>query len=290
MNENVLYNNVIISDKKKFEDKKKNILNDGFKNLFLVSDFDRTMTHAYLETGEFIPALVAILQNENCLGFEYNKKAQDLFDKYHRIETDYSIPLNDKKKAMEEWWSKHSELKIRYGLNKSHLAHISKSNKIKFREHLDKVIKITFDNNIPFLIISASGLGDESIIYTLREHNLYFSNIDVISNKLIFDNNGFMIESVKPHIHTFNKNEIDFYNYDFFDKIKTKKNIILIGDSLGDVNMANPFITENVLKIGFLNYDINDKLEEYKKHYDVVITNDSSMEFVYDILKELNFN
>jgi len=45
---------------------------------------------------------------------------------------------------------------------------------------------------------------------------------------------------------------------------------------------------ETVLKIGFLNRNIDKLLPEYKSIYDVVITNDGSMDFVNDyILKNL---
>ena len=50
--------------------------------------------------------------------------------------------------------------------------------------------------------------------------------------------------------------------------------------------MVEGFAYDNLLKIGFLNSNIENNLDEYKKHYDVIITNDSSMDFVYDLLKE----
>ena len=51
--------------------------------------------------------------------------------------------------------------------------------------------------------------------------------------------------------------------------------------------MADGLEYNNILKIGFLNSDVETKLETYKKHFDVVITNDSDFSFIYDLLKEL---
>jgi ATP-dependent Clp protease adapter protein ClpS len=51
--------------------------------------------------------------------------------------------------------------------------------------------------------------------------------------------------------------------------------------------MIKGFDFENLIKIGFLNEKVKENLEEYKKVYDVLITNDSSMEFVNELLKEI---
>ena len=50
-----------------------------------------------------------------------------------------------------------------------------------------------------------------------------------------------------------------------------RRNVIVLGDSLGDVHMAagvkDPSV---VLTIGFLNHKIESSLETYKKHFDIV--------------------
>ncbi|MBU1349747.1 hypothetical protein KJ978_03455, partial [Patescibacteria group bacterium] len=48
------------------------------------------------------------------------------------------------------------------------------------------------------------------------------------------------------------------------------------------------FDYDNLIKIGFLNENVKENLEEYKKNYDVVILNDGSMEYVNDLLNEIN--
>ena len=55
-------------------------------------------------------------------------------------------------------------------------------------------------------------------------------------------------------IHVFNKDENAFHKSDYFKKLHHRKNVILLGDSLGDVRMAEGCAADcNVLKIGFLN-------------------------------------
>lgn len=55
-------------------------------------------------------------------------------------------------------------------------------------------------------------------------------------------------------IHVYNKHDGALKNTEYFKQLKDNCNIILLGDSLGDLNMADgvPNV-ENILKIGFLN-------------------------------------
>lgn len=55
-------------------------------------------------------------------------------------------------------------------------------------------------------------------------------------------------------IHVYNKHDGALRNTDYFKQLKDYCNIILMGDSLGDLSMADgaPNV-ENILKIGFLN-------------------------------------
>jgi len=278
--------NIIISDFEKFSQVKKQFLKKGFDNLHIISDFDRTLTHAFINGGDHVPSLISVLRDEDYLVSGYSDKAKALFKYYHAIEVDSSISLDERKKAMEEWWIKHSDLLIESGLNKKDLAKVAKSERIKFREGTLESIVLLNENNVPFIVLSASGLGDDSVIETLRNHGLYLPNVSVISNKYIWDENGNAIDSVKPHIHTFNKNKTSVKDSPVYSQIENRVNVILLGDSLGDVGMVEGFNYQNLLKIGFLNSDVEKNLEEYKRNYDVVITNDSSMQFVYNLLKE----
>ena len=55
-------------------------------------------------------------------------------------------------------------------------------------------------------------------------------------------------------IHVYNKHDGALRNTEYFKQFKENCNIILMGDSLGDLNMADGVPNrENILKIGFLN-------------------------------------
>lgn len=55
-------------------------------------------------------------------------------------------------------------------------------------------------------------------------------------------------------LHVFNKNENAIHKSEYFDTIAHRDSIILMGDSLGDLHMADGAgECTNLLKIGFLN-------------------------------------
>ena len=67
-----------------------------------------------------------------------------------------------------------------------------------------------------------------------------------------------------------------------------RRNVIVLGDSLGDVHMAagvrDPSV---VLTIGFLNHNIQSSLETYKAHFDIVLLDDQTMSFPFSLLTEI---
>lgn len=59
-------------------------------------------------------------------------------------------------------------------------------------------------------------------------------------------------------IHTFNKNQSSIDNHDYFEHLRARNNVILLGDSLGDLDMAEGVKEVNaLLKIGFLNHKVS---------------------------------
>lgn len=57
-----------------------------------------------------------------------------------------------------------------------------------------------------------------------------------------------------PLIHTYNKNNSILQGTEYFQQLSTRTSIVLLGDSMGDLTMADGIPSvENILKIGFLN-------------------------------------
>ncbi len=278
---------IIISDKETLEEKIKKIAETGKEGLHVLADFDRTLTKAFVD-GEKIPSLISELRNRNYINEDYSKKAHELFNKYHPIEVDPNVPFEEKKAKMHEWWSKHFELLIKSGLNKKHLKQIVDNGKIQFREGVLEFLDYLHEKDIPLIILSSAGLGGDSISMFLEKHNRKYDNIHIISNSYVWDSEGNAVAVKEPIIHSLNKSEITVKDYSVFDIIKNRKNVLLLGDGIGDLGMVEGFPYDTLISIGFLNEKVNENLETYKKNFDVVITNDGSMSYVNKILEKIS--
>ena len=188
---------------------------------------------------------------------------------------------------MKKWWESHFKLLIKSGLNKKDLEKVILSDKIKFREGALNLLDFLHEKNIPLVIMSSSGLGEEPISMILKKEKRMYDNIHIISNSYIWDKNGNAIGVREPIIHCINKTEIALQNYPVYEIIKNRKNVLLLGDGLGDIGMIEGFHYKNLIKIGFLNEEIDKLKDIYKKSFDAVILNDGSMDYVNKLLKEI---
>ena len=278
---------VIISNQDKFEQIKANFIKDRLDLVHIITDFDGTLTKAnYNETKR--PSIISVLRDdENYLGKEYTIKAHKEYDTYHPIEINNSLDINFRKQKMDEWWKVHLNLLIESKLKFEHIEKVANSGIIELKNNCKELLQFTNTNNIPVVIMSANAIGDTISIY-LDYNDCLFPNIHYITNHFKFDNNGFAIEYSLPIVHSLNKDETVVSDFpDVFKKIKTRKNVILIGDGDGDSKMSDGFEYNNIIKIGFLNSDLEEKLEYYKSIYDVVIIGDENIDFVLNFLKEI---
>ena len=102
-----------------------------------------------------------------------------------------------------------------------------------------------------------------------------------------WNDKGYAIGIKKPIITSVNKDELALKKLDVYSKIKNRKNILLLGDNLEDVNMVSDIEYDNLIKIGFLNKNVDLLLEAYLKEYDIVITNDGDFDFVNELIKKI---
>ena len=228
------------------------------------------------------------MRNGNYLGYDYADKAHALFEEYHPFENDLSISLEKKSEKMYEWWKKHFELLVEKGLSLETIKKASedmrKEHAIKFRKGAKNISDILNENNIPFVIMSAS-IGN-MIEELMKSNGMLHNNVHIIANLLDFDENGKFVK-VREIIHIFNKHEVELKNFPEYKKVEGRKNVILIGDGLGDAGMIEGFSHNNLIKIGIFNHEDKKLLEEYKKNFDIIITGDSDIDYVASLLKEI---
>ncbi len=276
---------IIVVNPQEFQKTKQKIKEKGADELHILSDFDRTLTYGKTPTGEKTQTVISRLRSDpKYLGEDYSKKAHELFDLYHPIEINLKIPLQEKKLKMEEWWKKHFDLISNSGLTKKIIQQVIEEKPIHFRKGTKQFLERLNKKSIPLIILSA-GPGDMIKGY-LEKDNLNFENIEIIGNQYEFDEAGKTTKVKGPIIHTFNKDETSL-PAEVLEKIKLRKNVILLGDSIGDVGMIEGFNYDNLTKIGFLNEEVKENLEEYKKHFDIILTKDQDFNFVNKLLKEI---
>lgn len=273
-----------IPDKEKLEKTIEKIKADGPENLHILTDFDRTLTHAFVN-GKLLPSMIAILFDEGYLAPDYSIKAQELYNHYYPIEIDPKISKAEKKAAMAQWWQEVFKLLFDYGLTKDHVEQVIKSGKLKFREGVLEFMQMLHQAQVPIVIMSSSGLGGDAIKTYLEQEKHFYDNIHIIGNEFIWDEQGKAVGVQEPIIHGMNKDETAIQNFPVFQTIKDRKNVILIGDSQNDVGMAEGFDYKNLIKIGFLNQYEDALFQDFKKLYDLIILNDGTFAEVNNLLK-----
>ncbi|ORY36683.1 pyrimidine 5'-nucleotidase [Rhizoclosmatium globosum] len=188
---------------------------------------------------------------------------------------------------MVEWWSANHARIVDLNLSREDLRDIVATTDapVVFREGIFDVVKTCTELGLPFLVFSA-GLYDV-IKEILEQNSLKPHNVHIVSNRMKFDGNDICVGFEEPLIHSFNKNETGVHGAPYQAAIESRPNVILMGDSMGDLYMKDGITHDTSLTIGFLNHDTNIHLKNYMEKFDIVVLDDSPMSFVAEFLKKL---
>ena len=277
---------ILIPNKKTFDEKLQHLIAWWPEYFYVIADFDRTLTKAFVD-GKQNTSLVSVIQEQWYLWQNFTEQSRKNFDKYHPIEIDPNVSLEEKKKAMTERWKVQFELIIASWITRDMIKKVIKNEPIAFREGYKEFFDTLYKNNIPLIIFSASGLGYESIYYTFEKIHRLTDNIYIISNAFIRDETGKAIGVREPVIHSFNKDETSIKNFPIYEEIKDKKNILLLGDGIWDAKMADWSDYDNILKIWFLNNDSPENREKFSEVFDLIILSDGPMDEINKILQKI---
>ncbi|XP_043473742.1 7-methylguanosine phosphate-specific 5'-nucleotidase-like [Leptopilina heterotoma] len=264
-----------------------NIIRDGPEKLQVVTDFDLTLTKQHVD-GKAHLSSFGIFAKCKQLPPQYAEMDTRTHKKYRPIETDPHISIKDKTAAMEEWMEISEEFLKGYEFDSSELEQVAEKYGTDLREGTKNLMDKLNSAKIPVLVFSA-GLGDvvEAI---LRHNNVLLDNVEIISNFLNYS--GKTLDGFKgKKIHVFNKNET-VLEKEHLKRLENRKNIILMGDSVGDTTMCNGIKdVDNVFKIGFLYHENNEivekSLKDYMDVFDVVLIDDQTMDLPWSILKRI---
>ncbi|KAK3732734.1 hypothetical protein RRG08_005899 [Elysia crispata] len=285
------FSNVRVKDPQNVEKAVRTMMKDAQHKLQVIADFDWTLSK-YSEDGNLCNTTHSVLGESKRMPEFYRKETKRLKEHYMPIEFDPSKTREEKIPKMIEWWSKNHALLKSCDLTKPQISTMVSESRARLRDGCKEFFHQLHTVEIPLLIFSA-GLGD-IISETIKQRATFYpENMKIVANFLEFDEMDKVIGFTGEIIHTFNKNENAVHSGDYFSNIRHRENLLLLGDTLGDLGMAKGADNiECILKIGFLNFKVEENLDVYMEHFDIVIVEDESLAVVNGLwqpVKDLQF-
>ncbi len=273
--------NLVIKNLKQFEAKVKKIQNDGKECLHVVADFDQTLSKEYVKGGKHAPS------TWDCFHFshEYHEEKLRTYEQYYAIEIDVNLPYEYRKEKLIEWGQKSMELMIHHGLTLSMIREAAKSGAVEGREGVAEFFAAARKFKLPTLVLSG-GLGDVISEY-LQSVNSLSPNVHIISNFFTFNDAGLVTGFKGEIVHPMNKSELGIEGKPYGKEITGRKNVIIIGDKLHDIDMAKGVVHETCLSIGYVNTGQEKNLGNFRETFDVVLVEDGSLRYPTDLIEKL---
>ncbi|KAJ3607564.1 hypothetical protein NHX12_024615 [Muraenolepis orangiensis] len=274
---------VLMKQRTKVEETLRAMQHAGAGNLQVISDFDMTLTR-FAHCGKRVPTTHNILDHRILIDEDCTQKMRALLNFYYPIEIDASQTSEQKLPLMVEWWTKVHHLLIQQNIQRDMLAQAVRESGVILRDGYEVFFDRLAELQVPLLIFSA-GVGDilEEVV---RQSRVFHPNVHVISNYMDFDDHG-VLRAFKGHlIHTFNKREGALLHAANLPELQGRPNVLLLGDSLGDLTMADGVAQpHHLLTVGFLNDQVEERKESYVEAFDIVLVKDETMEVPNGVLK-----
>jgi len=238
-------------------------------NLIVITDFDATLTTGDSEQCHDLCAVSKVMPKE------FRDKFAPLLDWAANPDIDGV-----------EWWDRAHALMVRFGVPKRQLIpRLVREAKMIPRPGALELLKRLEELDIPVLIVSA-GLSDV-IEEFLRQHGALSENITVCSNRLNYAAD-MTPKSVAPEppITSFTKAYAYSSSSSFFEQHASRKTVIVLGDSVTDVDASKNVPYDHLLSVGFLN-SRPDGLAHAKAFDAVVLGDRGSLLPVADLIDEV---
>jgi len=275
------------------------IRQNGRSKLVTIADFDWTLTGFHNEKGVLCKTSYGVLTSSPLVDEKYRDRAAEIKAKYFPYERDYTITTERKHELMVEWWNTVHEAMVAYPFTKTlvhdSIRHAVETNCLFLREGTSTFLASLERANIPLLVMSAG--MHQTVEQTLRMKGLLHPTTEVCANTMGFADDGKCVSFTPVHpVHSGNKSFTSVPAQSGFRaecrarsmKDEAGPNVLLLGDSMGDIHMTRGLAASTVLSIGFLNDDIEKRLPEFMGSYDAVICHDGNMDLPLQILEMLS--
>ena len=251
------------------------LFDGGIDKIHVLTDFDGTLTKDYAN-GKKHPSIISVLRdNPGYLSPDYQKKAHELYDYYAGFEHDEQMSLALRKEKMQEWWKTHFDLLIKSGLNKKDVMKVANSGIIEFRDGAKEFLELMKLAGIPVVVLSAAGLGDAIPMFCTK-NDVKWPNLHFISNRFLWDKEGMACGVDGEIVHSLNKDETSVKSYpEIFSEVKERVNVLLLGNSVSDIEMSQGFEVNREVSIGFVDQEESlEKTPKLKSVFSHVLTDE----------------
>jgi len=253
---------------------------DGADKLHLVADYDGTLLRSFYEDGRMVPGAPRIYFESNYFSNDCRQLLAEHGEGFRALLADPDLKPEELQVHSMAWYRDDLKILLKARINKKDLPSLVKEAEILYRDGTKEMFECLNELDVPILVYSA-GLGDV-IHHSLEHEGALLPNVTVISNHIEYDEDGVPLKLSDRYFNRYNKTAETILDY--FDEHKSRKNALLIGDNIGDCTMVQGAHYENVLKIGFLSYEIDKRMDDHLKHFDIVIMGDQSMNVVQAVL------
>lgn len=162
----------------------------------IISDFDFTLTRRFDLNDDKVNyfSTYCVFENFKQTSDNYKAKSQELYNNYHKFETDESLDFSTRNQLVLKWYRDNLNLIVGENLTKSHFEDMidHSHEKFYFREGIIELFEIVLEYKISFYIISG-GLSD------IIEHSLKA----VIPFYNLLEAPGQFIKHYSPNIDTY---------------------------------------------------------------------------------------
>ncbi|KAJ9452432.1 putative cytosolic 5prime-nucleotidase 3 [Diplonema papillatum] len=267
--------------------KREKIIAGGTGNLKVISDFDFTLSRFWFAEGERACSCYKAIEDCGLLSADYHDRAKALQQKYYPIEVDPRVPWEEKLSAMYDWVCAANRLLEESGLHQDMIRPLVADAKLHLRGKAVDCIEALQKQRVPLLVFSG-GIANILEEVLVREGVELTADTHVVSNKMVFDGKGHIASWTDPKFHAFNKKARTIAHERFVKDEMRRKNVLLFGDSLGDVHMSDGLEIDTLLSVAFLNDKVEERLDEYMNAFDVVILGDGDMSFHFDLINAIS--
>eukprot|EP00759_Apiculatamorpha_spiralis_P048485 PhF_6_TR43669/c0_g1_i2/m.67107/K01081/E3.1.3.5; 5'-nucleotidase len=257
----------------------------GLSDIKFIVDFDHTVSKFYVnDDGKTrCSGCFTTLESSPSLPSWMLERSDALRKHHYPIEIDPTIPRDVKEASMDEWSQKAHDNFIEVKYPRSGVADAVDHSNIQLRNGFVELCALCEQHSIPILIFSA-GVGNviEEVLVRNGVKVTGSSSLHIVSNWMIFDDTTDIIRAwSEPRYHVFNKDARGILHMPYFEASQvSRKGLILVGDSLGDLNMQRGVDYTDIVKIGFLNEKVEERMTSYMENWDVVLTHPESFQYV----------